>query len=70
MTKIIVMLLWVGGVHGGPATITGFETVEACQEAMPIVQKGYLEIWGSNNPNWVQARCVELPRGVKPMSQP
>lgn len=63
MTKIIVMLIWTYG--GSMATITGFETVEACQEAIPAIQKGYLKLRDHDHTRekfW-KATCVELPRG-------
>ncbi len=35
MTKIIVMLIWMGGGNGGPATVTGFQSLASCRAAIP-----------------------------------
>lgn len=31
---IFVMLIWAGGGNGGPATITGFSSMQACENAI------------------------------------
>lgn len=41
MNELFVMLLWIGSVHGGPATITGFNTMEACRNSIPAVSEFY-----------------------------
>lgn len=37
MTTIIVMLIWMGGGNGGPATVTGFHSRASCEAAIPQV---------------------------------
>ena len=56
---LIVMFLFVGGVHGGPAVIDGFTTLAACEAARPVVERrfpgvGWLRV--------VETACVELTR--------
>jgi hypothetical protein len=34
---IVVMMIWVGSSHGGPAMIQGFETIRACEAAARIL---------------------------------
>ncbi len=36
-TAIVVMMIWVGGYQGGPATIPGFHSMLACQSAIEHV---------------------------------
>lgn len=54
---MIVMLIWAGNQsYGGPATIGGFETLAACERALPVVQEIYR--------GWIYRgtfKCVELP---------
>ena len=54
-SSIIAMLLWIGGMSGGPAIISGFESLQACKEAIPIVTKSKTYDQFSK-----QAECVEL----------
>ena len=55
--KLIVMLISLN-VHYGPATIAGFDTLEACRAAEPIVTAFYRKTTTST----VTTECVELPR--------
>lgn len=59
MTTIIVMLIWVGTTNGGPATIQGFQSLAACERAIPVVMapvwKGSFTTTGSTG-----ATCVEM----------
>ena len=50
-TMIVVMMLWAGSSHGGPATIQGFRTMEACERAKPAIMKTYedLQLSGYSN---------------------
>lgn len=59
MTNVmIVMMLWMGSSHGGPATIQGFETMRACESAAQIV----LDRQPSPNArSWIKHVCMELP---------
>ena len=56
--KLIVMLISLG-VHYGPTTISGFDTLAGCQAAEPIVVAFYKKTTASNV---VKTECVELPR--------
>lgn len=40
---IIVMLVWVGTHHGGPAVIQGFQTIEACEVAAKMMMTA--QVW-------------------------
>jgi hypothetical protein len=40
---IFAMIMWVGGAAGGPATIQGFHSTEACQAAIPSVELSFTE---------------------------
>jgi len=56
---MIVMLIWGGGGNGGPAVLPGFQTMQACEAAITIVQSP-----GPNTPlrGWrALATCVQLP---------
>ena len=55
--KLIVMLISLN-VHYGPATIAGFETLEGCHAAEPIVVAFYKKTTTS----MVTTECVELPK--------
>jgi hypothetical protein len=55
--KLIVMLISLN-VHFGPATISGFDTLEGCRAAQPIVVAFYKR----TTPSTVKTECVELPR--------
>jgi hypothetical protein len=55
--KLIVMLISLG-VHYGPTTISGFETLAGCRAAQPIIVAFYKKTTTST----VRAECVELPR--------
>lgn len=57
---MIVMLIFAGGVRGGPAVIQGFETMAACEAARPIVEKRTDREWWFWNP--VVTSCVKLPK--------
>ena len=54
---LIVMLISLG-VHYGPATVSGFETLEGCRAAEPIIAAFYRKTTTSV----VKTECVELPR--------
>lgn len=54
---LFVMLIWASGPNGGPATISGFHTMEACRAAIPVVRDAYWELWTRVN----YAACVALP---------
>jgi hypothetical protein len=56
--KLIVMLISLG-VHYGPTTISGFDTLAGCQAAEPTVVAFYKKTTASNV---VKTECVELPR--------
>lgn len=58
MHFMIVMLIWVGGGYGGPATIQGFSTMKACEDAIPKVTHFY------NSPFFPNAKeaCIKLKR--------
>jgi hypothetical protein len=55
--KLIVMLISLG-VHYGPATISGFDTLEGCRAAEPIVVAFYKKTTTSV----IKTECVALPR--------
>jgi hypothetical protein len=55
--KLIVMLISLS-VHYGPATIAGFNTLEGCRAAEPIVAAFYKKTTTST----VKIECVELPK--------
>lgn len=57
MTKIIVMLIWMGGGIGGPATVTGFHSITSCQAAIPQVLRQIEVPVLVPNP---RIRCLEL----------
>lgn len=54
---LFVMLIWTGG-HGGPATISGFHSIETCKAAIPDVQRGFLNTGVSLT--WNGPVCVAL----------
>lgn len=60
---LIVMLIWAGNLNGGPTTIQGFASLEACQTAEITVQErlGRLRLgslpWSSSG---IFTDCVEL----------
>ena len=54
--KIIVMLFYIGG-HGGPAAITGFDSLESCNTQKSVITTAYTNA-GYINVNFVA--CVEL----------
>ena len=58
MIKIVAMIIMVGGGHGGPTTIQGFQSLASCQAAIPAVVQQI-----SNAQSWVTVRpwavCVE-----------
>jgi hypothetical protein len=56
--KLIVMLITLG-VHYGPATIAGFDTLSGCEAARPTVVAFYKKATRSND---VITECVELPK--------
>jgi hypothetical protein len=55
--KLIVMLVSLG-VHYGPTTISGFDTLAGCRAAEPIVAAFYKRTTNST----VSTECVELPK--------
>lgn len=57
---IYVMLLWLGGWQGGPATIQGFQSLQACQNAIPAVMETYKAVFSGwlNMP--VSVKCIAL----------
>lgn len=65
MHTIVAMIMWVGGAAGGPATISGFHSVDACQAAIPMVEQTFEETelkdtgWGDN----IRFGCVALDAG-------
>jgi hypothetical protein len=54
---MVVMMIWVGSAHGGPAMIQGFETIRACEAAAQIVLERYPYV----NYRFAKHTCVELP---------
>ena len=54
---MVVMMIWVGSSHGGPAMIQGFETIRACEAAAQIVLARQYGAWRRE----VSHLCVELP---------
>lgn len=66
MHTIVAMIMWVGGAAGGPATIPGFHSIEACQEAITSVEQTFIEtelsdVVGASND--VRFGCVALDAG-------
>jgi hypothetical protein len=55
--KLIVMLISLS-IHYGPATISGFDTLDSCRAAEPIVVAFYKKTTTSA----VKTECVALPR--------
>jgi hypothetical protein len=59
MTNVmIVMMLWMGATNGGPTTIQGFETMQACEAAAQIVIARQPSPMPSS---WIKHVCMELP---------
>jgi len=58
--SMVVMLIWIGPSQGGPATIPGFHTIEACEAAQSDVRRGFLAISGYRYDEAVKTKCVEL----------
>ncbi len=56
--NLIVMLIALG-VHYGPATIAGFDSLKACEAARPKVIGFYKRTTRSTD---VVTECVELPK--------
>ncbi len=54
MMKIVLLVLWIGGYHGGPAIIE-FSTMERCQAAIPTVLAAF-----KANTATSSAVCVEV----------
>lgn len=59
---MVVMLIMVGSYHGGPATIQGFSTLEACKSAIATVQASYMKTQGFGSTRNIPIECVELPK--------
>lgn len=56
--KLLVMLIWIGGYHGGGATVQGFQSLDACEAARPVVTAEFYKMQATfNDPKTV---CVEL----------
>lgn len=53
---LIVMLIWGGSYKGGPATITGFETMEACEAARTVI----VRTLDQADEGWSRASCLRL----------
>lgn len=53
---LFVMLIWSMGAQGGGATIGGFSSMAACQQAMPTVHKFYDGVFAI-----ASVECVEFP---------
>jgi hypothetical protein len=54
--NFVVMLIALG-VHYGPATLSGFDTIAACKAAQPTVVAFYRKTTRSNQ---IITQCVEL----------
>lgn len=68
MPQIIVMLLWLGSSSsGGPAVISGFVTLKACEGSVHTVLDSYKQI-AALAANGALAKCVSLPTGEAPRS--
>jgi hypothetical protein len=62
-TALIVMLILAGGGYGGPATIQGFDSLQACEASKKTVFDFYdRAISLSPDP---KIKCVELVKGEK-----
>ncbi len=57
MSKIIVMLIWMGSGNGGPATVTGFHSLASCRAAIPQALRQIEVSVLVPNP---RIRCLEL----------
>jgi hypothetical protein len=53
---LIVMLIWVGASHGGPTTIQGFTSLQACKDNIPKVVDNYSKLINIK----AVAACVQL----------
>jgi hypothetical protein len=60
MIPMIVMLIFAGGNHGGPAIIQGFATEAACDAARPRVHEVYDRFLAS-----AEITCVTLNSGAQ-----
>jgi hypothetical protein len=62
---IFAMIMWVGGAAGGPATISGFHSVDACQAAIPMVEMAFdeTELADAEATANVKFGCVALDAG-------
>ncbi len=45
---IVVMFIWVGNMHGGPAVIQGFNTIDSCKDRIPEIRKIYSEAFDAS----------------------
>lgn len=65
MHTIVAMIMWVGGAAGGPVTIPGFHSVDACQAAIPSVELAFTEteLADAMSADDVRFACVELAAG-------
>ena len=59
MGPIIAMLIWAGHAHGGPATLGGFASLEACERARPMVEARFQPLSGLMQA--VRTGCIVLP---------
>lgn len=55
-TLVAIMLIWGGGLHGGPATIE-FASMAACQAARAVVEKRFPTPWLSSG---IETACIEV----------
>ena len=59
MIKIVAMIIYMGGWHGGQAAIPGFQSLASCQSAIPAVLQQIATAQGRNyGTPW--AVCVEV----------
>jgi hypothetical protein len=63
LIKIVFMLVWMGGVKGGPTVVSGFATLESCEAARYVVMHEATElapamVFGDS----VRTKCIEVPR--------
>ncbi len=55
MTKIIVMLIWMGSGGGSTTPIYGFPSMVSCQAAIPEAREQILKEFGRN-----RIMCLEI----------
>ncbi len=56
--NLVVMLIALG-VHYGPTTLSGFDSIASCKAAQPTVVAFYRKTTRSNQ---IVTQCVEFPK--------